>query len=766
MKGKLTSTNGNTTGLLTLEINENKQSSKKNSKLLLITHVIKSNAKKEVFSPSKLQKSIILAGKDTKSYGKTQAEVIFNNVLQLLADLNKKIVSTSKIRDIVEPVIAEAGYFKAAKYYILFKERKQQAKGRGFKVWEPEMAENAKLTLISRCSKLNKKSEPMETAGEIFWRVARHIAKAEINWYDEKEYEKVAQVFFEKMAKFKFICTRSALYEAGNEACAQQLSPCFVLPIEDSIPSIFETLGKAALVQKNFGGTGFNFSNIRFKGDKVRNIPNSASGPVDFLQVYSAALTKVVQGAKRHGGNMGILNVNHPDIYDFISIKDVDGNMKNFNLSVGASNEFMDAVIANKKFNLKNPRDGRTVKRVSARKLFHDICEHAWKTGDPGMIFLDRMEQDNFTPSLGVLNATNPCGEQPLLPYESCNLSSIHLANHVVQNDGTWEIDWDDLGDTVKVLVRFLDDMIETNFYVLPETEKMVKYGNRKIGLGVIGFADLLFKLGVGYNTEEGVRLADKIAKFIKRRAEEASSELAKTRGVFPNWDLSTYKGTAERYRNCTMLTIAPTGTVSMIGNTTSGIEPCFALVYTRRVFYNEDSQNKSTKELYYVDPAFEKILKERGLYQKELIEKIAANHGSLNGIKEVPADLAKTYVTTHDIAPQWHVKIQSAFQKYVDNAVSKTINFANSATVKDVEDAYLLAWKLGCKGITIYRDGSKDDQVLNAGVISDSKKDKTEEKVEAVSKKEEKCPECGGVLEFEGGCVTCKECGWSKCKL
>ncbi len=735
---------------------------------LKIETVIKSTGDKEKFSLQKLSKSIILVGKDTKTYSQKTAKDIFKKVYIILSEIDKETITTKKIRDIVEPIIAEAGYFKAAKYYILFKERKLSAKKSSYKMWEPKMTENAKLTLVSRCSKQDSSGDLLETPGQIFWRVAKHLAKAEITWGDEKLVEQVARIFFDKMARFKFVCTRSALYEAGNEACLQQLSPCFVLPVTDSIGAIFKTLGDAALIQKNYGGTGFNFSQIRFKGDKVRNIPNAASGPVDFLQVYSAALSKIVQGAKRHGGNMGILNVEHPDIYEFISVKDQDGLMKNFNISVGVTNEFMDAVVSDKRFNLVNPRNGITVKSVRAKKLFDDICEHAWKTGDPGMIFLDRMEEDNFTPTLGKLDATNPCGEQPLLPYESCNLTSVHLASHLVKQNGSYEMDWDDLAQTVKTVVRFLDNMIEVNAYVLTETERLVKYGNRKIGVGMIGFAEVLFKMGVGYNTAEGVRIADKIAKFVKKNAEDASLELAKTRGVFPNWDISTYKGSAEKYRNCTMITIAPTGTVSMIGNTTSGIEPLFALVYTRRSFYNEDSKNRSTASLFYVEPNFEAVLKERGLYSKELIAKIAENHGSIQGMKEIPQDIQKVFVTTHDIDPEWHVRIQGAFQRYADNSVSKTVNFRNSATVGDVKKAYLLAWKLGCKGITIYRDGSKDDQVLNAGIKQKaSSKKLTGQAIAQVEVYDEKeCPECGGVVEFEGGCVTCKECGWSKCKI
>lgn len=717
-----------------------------------VREVLKSDGRREKFDVRKLAKSIILAGRDTKEFGEKIAEKIIRKAILVISSYDKKSLTSVKVRDVVEPLIASEGFFKTARYYILYKERKTKLKSL-FKISEPEMTEYAKLTLIKRCSKQGGKGRYLETPAQIFWRVSRHVAKAEFNWGDEAEVEKVSKTFFEKMRNFKFICTTSALYEAGNDLSSQQLSPCFVLPIEDSISSLFKTLGEAALVHKNFGGTGFNFSRIRMKGDKARNVPNAASGPVDFLQVYSAALAKVSQGGKKHGGNMGILNVDHPDIYDFISIKDEDGNMKNFNISVGVTNEFMEAVLANKGFNLKNPRDGRVIKRIKAKKLFEDICKHAHRTGDPGMIFLDRMEEDNFTPSLGKLDATNPCGEQPLLPYETCNLSSVHLARHLIKKGDKWEMDWDDLSDTVTSLVRFLDDMIEVNFYVLPETERNVKLGNRKIGLGMIGFAETLFKMGISYGSQDGVSMAEKIGKFIKGKAAETSTDLARVRGVFPNWDISTYSGSAEKYRNCTMITIAPTGTVSMIGNTTSGIEPSFGLVYTRNSFYNEDSKNNSTKALFYVDSAFEWMLRKKGIYSESLLQKISDNGGSIQGMTEFSNEEKRVFVTTHDINPEWHVKIQAAFQKYADNSVSKTINFRNSATVEDVQKAYMMAWKMGCKGITIYRDGSKVDQVLNTG----STTKKTEKQIDA-------CPECDGSLEHEAGCVTCRDCGWSKC--
>ncbi|MEK9171246.1 MAG: adenosylcobalamin-dependent ribonucleoside-diphosphate reductase, partial [Patescibacteria group bacterium] len=388
-----------------------------------------------------------------------------------------------------------------------------------------------------------------------------------------------------------------AMFEAGNPGGTGQLSSCFVLPVEDDIDSIFKTLGQAAVVHKNNGGTGFNFSHIRPHGDKVRNVPGASSGPVDFLAAYSAALSKILQGAKRRGANIGILNADHPDIEDFIRLKDEDGTVKNFNISVGVTDEFMNAVKNDKMWNLINPRTKEVVRRVKAKKLFRTIVEHACATGDPGLMFLDTFNRDNPTPQIGRIESTNPCGEIGLLPYESCNLTSICLQNHL--HDG--KIDWEDLEKSIRLGVRFLDDMIEVNTYALPEIEQMVKNGNRRIGLGVMGFSHMLVKLGVQYNSDQAVELSEKLAKFIRTTAEDESSKLAKERGSFPNWDRSIYFD-KKPMRNCATTMIAPTGTISMLADTTSGIEPIFSLVTKRRTFFEDDKRNKPTKELYMVD--------------------------------------------------------------------------------------------------------------------------------------------------------------------
>ncbi len=607
------------------------------------------------------------------------------------------------------------------------------------------------------------KGKVIETPTQLFWRVARHMAKAEINWADNGVVEKTAEKFFQAMADFRFVCSGKAMFEAGNPGGTGQMSACFVLPIKDSIKSIFKTLGEAAYIQKNNGGTGFNFSPIRPRGDKVKNVPNAASGPVDFLQAYSAALSKILQGAKRRGANMGILNVDHPDIFEFIHLKETDKTIDNFNLSVGVFDEFMEAVEQDKFWKLINPRTKQAVRRLKARRLFDEIVASAWRSGDPGMIFLDRIERDNPTPALGRLWATNPCGEIPLLPYESCNLTSIVLSQHLKKAKGKgwfggskYEIDWDKLAETVRLAVRFLDDMIEVNTYTLPEIERMVKYGNRKIGLGVMGLAHLFYLLGIPYGSKQSLRLAERLAKFIRKQAEEASLELAKERGVFPNFDVSIFAGTAEKYRHATLLTVAPTGTISLLANTSSGIEPVFSLVNERNLFY----EDKKTKKAIIIDPIFELVLGK--LYSPAKKEEIIDHLLQGAHLKEtgVSKEVADVFVTTADVKPREHILMQAAWQKWIDNSVSKTINLPRQASLEDVAEAYLLAWKTGCKGITVYRDGSKEHQVVSigGGKVKDGEKKVTIED-------ETICPECGAKMIVSEGCMSCPVCGYSLCK-
>lgn len=740
--------------------------------------VIKRGGTKQAFDLEKIRRSVERAGNDTGEYQTKEARRMMQEIEKELGKLGKETVTVEEIRNVVEPTIAKEGYFKTAKHYILYSSRFKTQNSK-LKIQEPHLTEVGREVMTKRYLMTDMKGKVLETPGQMFSRVAKHMAKAEVqfNSVDDKgnplNGEAVmfwADRFYERMVNWKFVCAGKAMFEAGNPGGTGQLSSCFVLPIEDDIGSIFKTLGEAAVVHKNNGGTGFNFSKIRPHGDKVKNVPKAASGPVDFLRAYSAALAQILQGSKRQGANIAILNVDHPDIEEFIRLKAEDGTIKNFNISVGVTNAFMEAVLADKDWPLKNPRNGEVWKTVKAKGLFELIAQCAWATGDPGLAFLDRLETDNPTPSIGRIEATNPCGEIPLLPYESCNLTSIVLPNHLVKRKGKWVIDWDDLETSIKLGVRFLDDMIEMNTYALEAIRQMVKEGNRRIGLGVMGFAHMLYRMGIPYNSDEAVRLSERLAKFLRQKAEETSLQLTSERGPFPNFDRSIYAGSAERYRNCALLMIAPTGTTSLIADTSSGVEPVFSLVTVRRSFNEDSRKNAPTKEFTILDPELSRALREiqnsnlkcqtENLKLKNFNEvmQCVIKHG-LHDVSGLSKWMYKVFTTTHEIKPEWHVKIQAAWQKWIDNSVSKTINFEQSATVEDVKKAYLLGWKLGLKGITIYRDGSKMDQVLNV-------KGKESTLSAEARVKKEACPECGGGTQFADGCVSCPNCGWSKCSM
>ncbi len=697
-----------------------------------ITQIRKRDGSVVAFDAGKIERAIQKALAATKADTEGLAARLAGSVAEILKErTGKKTPTVEQVQDIVEEVLMTGGYPQTARAYILY--RQQRAEVRQLKKTigvqdDLKLGVNAIKVLERRYLLRDEDGNIIETPAKLFRRVAHAIASAETRFNPKAETGTLEEEFFVLMSKLEFLPNTPTLMNAG--APLGQLSACFVLPVEDSIVGIFDTLKNMALIHQSGGGTGFSFSRLRPKGDMVRSTKGVASGPVSFMKIFDAATGVMKQGGKRRGANMGILNADHPDIMEFVLAKSDGVTLSNFNISVGATDEFMEAAARGGAWELKNPRTGKPSGSVNAGALFDMIVNNAWKTGDPGLIFLDEINRHNPTPQIGLLEATNPCGELPLLPYESCNLGSINLEKMVV--DG--KVDWKKLEKVINTVVRFLDNVIEANSFPLREIEKITRQGNRKIGLGVMGFADALVKMGIPYNSERALETADKMISFIYQKAKSASENLAAERGVFSNFHRSIYDHPGgPELRNATVLSIAPTGTISIIAGCSSGIEPLFALAFVRNVM-------EGTR-LLEVNPAFEQVARERGFYSKELMEEVA-HQGSPRGVADIPEDVRRIFVTDWDIAPDWHVRMQAVFQKYVDNSVSKTVNLPSEATPADIRRIYTLAHELKCKGITVYRYGSKKQQVLTiAGQTADPAEDPS--------------PYVVAESEFSGGCVA-----------
>jgi ribonucleoside-diphosphate reductase alpha chain len=602
----------------------------------------------------------------------------------------KQPVSPSQIRAIVRDVLTADEFSPQARSQVIS----------GIK-----LSDNAIRVLERRYLIKDGEGRVIETPQELFRRVAKHIASAELIYNPEADVSICEEAFYQLIESLEFLPNSPTLMNAGREL--GQLSACFVIPIKDSMESIFDAVKYTALIHKSGGGTGFSFSRLRPERDRVGSTGGVASGPVSFMRAFDVTTDVIKQGGMRRGANMAILSVEHPDVLRFIEVKEDPQVLTNFNLSVAVTDDFMKAVVKDTDYNLVNPRTGEVMEKLNAKAVFDKIVDMAWRTGDPGVVFIDEINRHNPTPKLGKIESTNPCGEQPLLPFESCNLGSINLSKMVMYKDGQSYVDYDKLSQAVKLAVRFLDDVIEVNQFPLPEIAEMTKT-TRKIGLGVMGFADMLIQLGIPYASEQGLVMAEEIAHFISEEADKASIGLAQERGVFPTFEGSIYDmPDGPRFRNASRTTIAPTGSLSIIANCSSGIEPLFALSYVRHILEGE--------EFVEVNPYFEEAAQIGGFYSPDLMKQLAEGK-RLKDIEEVPEEIKEVFVTAHDISPEWHVRMQAAFQKFTDSAVSKTVNFPSEATPEDVAKVYMLAYQEGLKGITIYRDRSRESQVLTVG--------------------------------------------------
>lgn len=696
---------------------------------IVIDRVQKRDGRIQPFDQSKIVSAISKALEAVGHADNELAGQLADEVVSRIAGAyEERIPRVEDVQDTVERVLMDRGYADVAKSYILY--RRERSEVRALKQFigvddDLKLTVNAVSVLKRRYLIRNEAGEVVETPSAMLRRVAAAVARTDALYDESADLGATADEFHAAMSALEFLPNSPTLMNAGTEL--GQLSACFVLPVDDSMEEIFGTLRDMALIHQSGGGTGFSFSRLRPKGDFVKSTSGIASGPVSFMKIYDAATDVVKQGGRRRGANMGILRVDHPDIVEFITCKADGVTLSNFNISVGVTDAFMEAVKSDGHYDLINPRTNRAAKKMAAKEVFDLLVAMAWQTGDPGLAFIDEINRGNPTPMVGEIESTNPCGEVPLLPHESCNLASINLAK-IVEDCA---INYDKLGRLVRTGVHFLDNIIDATRFPISRIEEVTR-GNRKTGLGVMGFADMLVAMGLRYDSGEAVTLAEEVMGFILEEARKASVELARLRGVFPNWERSIYVEQGLRLRNATVTSVAPTGTISIIAGCSSGIEPLFAVAYVREVL-------EGTR-LLEVNPTFERIAKQRGFHSRELMLDIA-KHGSVQRIDAVPEDVKRLFVTSMDIAPEWHVRMQAAFQRHCDNAVAKTVNLPREATPEDVRRIYMMAYDLRCKGITVYRYGSKAQQVLYVGSVLENEIGKGEH-IAAES-------------EYDGGCPT-----------
>jgi len=705
-----------------------------------VERIRKRNGNLQAFDPEKITRAIREAQASIHRLDEELAKVVTTRILELLeAKFAGMIPGVEDVQNIVEEALINAGQPEVAKSFILY--RRKRAELREAKELlgvrdDLKLTVNAVKILEKRYLRKADSGAVVETPGEMMTRVGRTIAQADANYGPSSKVRETEDAFCSMLLNLDFLPNSPTLMNAGTDL--GQLAACFVLPVEDSMAGIFEAVKNMAIVHQSGGGTGFSFSRLRPRNDVVRSTGGIASGPVSFMRVFDEATEVIKQGGRRRGANMGILRVDHPDILQFITAKVKDNILSNFNVSVGVTDRFMAAVKGDDYYELINPRNGRVVKRLRAKDVFDLIIHMAWLCGDPGIVFLDEINRHNPTPEIGVIESTNPCGEQPLLPNESCVLGSINLTRMLVGG----EVDWEKLESVSATAVHFLDNVLDVNVYPTDETRK-ISHSLRKIGLGVMGFAELLIELGIPYDSEDALKLGDRIISRITKAGRRKSVEIAEERGSFPEFERSVWKNKFPALRNSTITTIAPTGTISIIAGVSSGIEPLFAVSYVRNIL-------EGIKLVERV-PAFERMMLERGVYSDELMSKVT-RMGTIQSIKEIPEDLRRLFVTALDIEPSWHVRMQAAFQKHTDNAVSKTVNLPRDASQKDVRTVYLLAHKLGCKGITIFRYGSQDSQVLT--IDSAAANEPTSMLIQPGLKQSQRYLEAES--EYSGECRTC----------